>query len=89
MSGATPPLPQYAPMVWCSVKALGQLYFYTVKPEMCSPCGQKTRYEGVWGSGREVPLFWTSAVDGDQWSASRSGRFILGETNRETLCPES
>jgi len=26
MSGAVPPLPQYAFMAWCSVKAQGQLY---------------------------------------------------------------
>jgi len=26
MSGAIPPLPQYAFMMWCSVKAQGQLY---------------------------------------------------------------
>jgi hypothetical protein len=28
MSGAIPPLPQYTFMVWCSVKAQGQLYLY-------------------------------------------------------------
>jgi hypothetical protein len=28
MSGAIPPLPQYAFMAWCSVKAQGQLYLY-------------------------------------------------------------
>jgi hypothetical protein len=28
MSGAIPPFPQYAFMAWCSVKSLGQLYFY-------------------------------------------------------------
>jgi hypothetical protein len=28
MSGAIPPLPQYASIVWCSVKAQGQLYIY-------------------------------------------------------------
>jgi hypothetical protein len=28
MSGAIPPLSQYAFMAWCSVKAQGQLYFY-------------------------------------------------------------
>jgi hypothetical protein len=26
MSGAIPPLPQYASMAWCSVKEQGQLY---------------------------------------------------------------
>jgi hypothetical protein len=33
MSGAIPPLPQYAFMAWCSVKAQGQLYltFYFLK----------------------------------------------------------
>jgi hypothetical protein len=28
MSGAIPPLPQYAFMAWCSAKAQGQLYLY-------------------------------------------------------------
>jgi hypothetical protein len=28
MSGAIPPLPQYAFLVWCSVKAERQLYLY-------------------------------------------------------------
>jgi hypothetical protein len=28
MHGAIPPLPQYAFMVWCSVKTQGQLYIY-------------------------------------------------------------
>jgi hypothetical protein len=28
MSGAISPLPQYAFMAWCSVKAQGQLYLY-------------------------------------------------------------
>jgi len=28
MRGAIPPLPQYAFMVWCSVKAQGQLYLH-------------------------------------------------------------
>jgi hypothetical protein len=28
MGGATPPLPQYAFVAWCSVKAQGQLYLY-------------------------------------------------------------
>jgi hypothetical protein len=32
MSGAVPPLPQYAFMAWCSVKAQGQLYIYLTLP---------------------------------------------------------
>jgi hypothetical protein len=28
MHGAIPPLPQYASMAWCSLKAEGQLYLY-------------------------------------------------------------
>jgi len=28
MRGAMPPLPKYAFMAWCSVKAEGQLYLY-------------------------------------------------------------
>jgi len=30
MSGAIPPLSQYALMVWCSVKAQGQLFYFTL-----------------------------------------------------------
>jgi hypothetical protein len=30
MSGAIPPLPQYAFMAWCLEKAQGQLYIYLV-----------------------------------------------------------
>jgi len=37
MREAIPPLPQYAIMVWCSVKAQGQLYFYLLlhKYQIC------------------------------------------------------
>jgi hypothetical protein len=31
MRGALPPLPQYALMAWCSVKAQGQLYLHLNK----------------------------------------------------------
>jgi hypothetical protein len=31
MSGAIRPLPQYALMAWCSVKAQGQLYLLVIK----------------------------------------------------------
>jgi hypothetical protein len=31
MSGAIPPLPQYAYMAWCSVQAQGQLYLYLIR----------------------------------------------------------
>jgi hypothetical protein len=30
MSGAIPPLPQYAPVAWCAVKAQGQFYLYLI-----------------------------------------------------------
>jgi len=30
MNGAVYPLPQYAFMAWCSVKAQGQLYLFTL-----------------------------------------------------------
>jgi hypothetical protein len=36
MSGATPPLPQYAFMAWCSVKAQGQLYKDKYHDRNCS-----------------------------------------------------
>jgi hypothetical protein len=31
----------------------------------------------TWGSGGIAPPFLTSALDGDEWSASRPGRFTL------------
>jgi hypothetical protein len=31
MSGAIPPIPQYAFMAWCLVKAQGQLYLYLLE----------------------------------------------------------
>jgi len=34
MSGAIPPLPQYAFMAWCLVKAHGQLYLYLLPFEV-------------------------------------------------------
>jgi hypothetical protein len=36
MSGDIPPLPQYAFMAWCSVKAQGQLYLFTITLYPCS-----------------------------------------------------
>jgi hypothetical protein len=33
MSGAIPPLPQYAFMAWCLVKAQGLLYLYKMEEE--------------------------------------------------------
>jgi hypothetical protein len=32
-----------------------------------------------------APLFLTSALDGDEWSASRLGRYMPGETDSCTL----
>jgi hypothetical protein len=37
MRGAIPPLPQYAFMAWCSVKAQGQLYLYLLLGRGISP----------------------------------------------------
>jgi hypothetical protein len=36
MSGPIPPLPQYAFMAWCSVKAQGQIYLYLYECETWS-----------------------------------------------------
>jgi hypothetical protein len=36
-------------------------------------------HESVWWSGDTASPFFTSAFDGDEWSASRPGRFTLGE----------
>jgi hypothetical protein len=40
MSGAIPPLPQYALMAWCSVKEQGQLYLSLPLPVREIPHGQ-------------------------------------------------
>jgi hypothetical protein len=41
------------------------------------------RHEVIWGSGGRAPPFLNSALDGSEWSASRSCRFPPGE---RTLC---
>jgi hypothetical protein len=48
MSGDIPPLPQYAFMAWCLVKAQGQLYLYL--------SNLKGRYhlEDLWIDGRII-----------------------------------
>jgi hypothetical protein len=38
------------------------------------------RHEDVWGSGCIAPPFLASALDGDNWSASRPGRFSSPST---------
>jgi hypothetical protein len=35
-------------------------------------------YDDVWGSGGIAPPLQTSAIDRDEWSASRPGRFTPG-----------
>jgi hypothetical protein len=52
MSGAIPPLSQYAFMVWCSVQAQGQLYlyFYTLITDYHFP-----GTESFVGTGKESP----------------------------------
>jgi hypothetical protein len=44
MSGALPPLPQYAFMAWCSVKAQGQLYLYLLPLKRSDVCDLKTAW---------------------------------------------
>jgi hypothetical protein len=64
MRGAIPPLPQYAVMAWCLVKAQGQLYLYLINQVSC--------HEEVWGCTVIVHSFLSSALDGGEWSASRT-----------------
>jgi hypothetical protein len=45
---------------------------------------QDCNHEDIWGSGGIAPPFLTSAVDGDEWSASRQGYFTSGETAPNT-----
>jgi len=37
------------------------------------------RHEEMWRSGGILHAFWNTALDGFEWSASRSGRFTFGE----------
>jgi hypothetical protein len=46
---------------------------------------QAPRHEDVSGNPGIAPLFLTSALDGDEWSASDLGRFTPGETDSCTL----
>jgi hypothetical protein len=39
---------------------------------------QVPRHADVWGSGRRAKVFLTWAVNGGEWSASRTGRFAPG-----------
>jgi hypothetical protein len=75
MSGVIPPLPQYAFMAWCSVKAQGQLYLYIYL--YLSQCLTKQHaVKTYWGSGGIAPrILLTSTLDGGEWSALRPGRF--------------
>jgi hypothetical protein len=43
-------------------------------------------HEDELGSGGIAPPFSTSSLDGDEWSASRPGRFIFGEIAHGTHC---
>jgi hypothetical protein len=71
MREVTPPLPQYAFMAWCSVKAQGQLYLYLVSAMQCDnihayrkkgkviPVLFLTKHHAMktyWGSGGIAPL---------------------------------
>jgi hypothetical protein len=47
---------------------------------------QAPRHKNVWGSGDTAPPFFTSALDGGEWSVSRPGRFTSGETAHDTPC---
>jgi hypothetical protein len=40
--------------------------------------GEALCHEDKWGSGGLAPLFLTSALDGDEWSAPHHGRFTPG-----------
>jgi hypothetical protein len=37
------------------------------------------RHEGEWGSGHVGPLYFILALDGDEWLATRPGRFTARE----------
>jgi hypothetical protein len=47
MRGAMPPLPQYAFMAWCSVKAQGQLYLYICRKGTRSDIQETRQPAGV------------------------------------------
>jgi hypothetical protein len=55
--------------------------FTTKRRKRLSLCllSQALCHKDIWGSGGIAPPFLTSALDGGEWSASRSGRFITRE----------
>jgi hypothetical protein len=55
MSGAIHPLPQYAFMVWCLVKAQGQLYLYLY--HIVPPCFPKINFNIILLSTPRSPKF--------------------------------
>jgi hypothetical protein len=57
MSGATPPLPQYALMAWCSVKAQGQLYIYLLPTIIHVYEGSKVNYSVQLASLLKAAIF--------------------------------
>jgi hypothetical protein len=56
MSGAIPPLPQYAFMAWCSVKAQGQLYLLYIMKELTAFLVAHEGSEGCLGVNNPFPL---------------------------------
>jgi hypothetical protein len=55
-----------------------------VKLSLCLS-NQALRHEDVWRSEGMDPLFLTSSLDGDEWSASRPDHFRSGEVVPVTL----
>jgi hypothetical protein len=82
MSGAIPPLLQYAFMAWCLVKVQGQLNFSFKGKGKVVPVLFLTEHhtmKAYWGSGGIAARILISALDGGEWSASRPSRFIPRE----------
>jgi hypothetical protein len=72
-------------LMFMSVWALHILYSSRNIVFLSNPA---TRHGGIWGERRYSSYpFWTSALDGGEWSASRLGRaFTPGERTHGTHC---
>jgi hypothetical protein len=74
MRGTTHPLPQYAFILWCTVKSTGTTL----------PLPEHHDMKMYWGAQVQLHIFLTSALDGGEWSASRAGRFTPRVTSPGT-----
>jgi len=63
MRGAIPPLPQYAPVAWCSVKAQRQLNLYLLNETMQAAQINTTAQNNKINAFRKASEMWRRTLD--------------------------